>query len=459
MTKLSVIKTSLCRSATFLLCPIIPLLGFLYFFLTPATPTSAQQNTLTNSMQFAEYVNSLRDSAHSILSALDSTVGNNLFRSRQHLEILINQIEAVAMTTAAKTLSDLSAMERKFFINVRQQLNELSSQTQITMLDIEQLSANVSSGIRNLPFANTFPVVFRYDPLFVVDKGRANRNEIIISIHGAQLSAFEPSLTIENERCARIKKIDTSLSFSCNKDLFLASETIESYSGKLVVYQTRSFWDRLLSRDALEYFYDISIEVIPRILGKADIVVSYKTTNIKRSHRKEKFSYLNGHCHGSKHQLFAFNSRQSWKIDPNSIVAKCRSSSKSACNGLRNVQEKSFGYACRIQNRGKCGPLWKDARGSCYGTVEWDEVNENEEVQAKALKPIQLTWGKDISIDLPEKTHRVRLTIDRVDGTRSVLTESKPEDLWVRADFDIPDRLVVLRPKDVETVMRLGRGK
>ncbi len=459
MPTLSLGPASPPRPAKFLPSALMPVFGFLCFFLAHTTPAPAQQNTIPSSMLFAEYVNALRDTAHSILSALDSTVGNNLFRSRQHLELLLNQIEAIAKTTSAKTLSDLSTLERQFFINLKKQLDNLSSQRQITLLDIEQLAANVSSGVRNLPFANSFPIVFRYDPLFVVDKGRANRNDITITIRGAVLSALEPSLTIDNEKCTRIEKIDTSLSFSCNKDLFLANETIVSYSGKLLVYQSRSFWDRILFRDPLEYSYDISVEVVPRFLGKAKTTVTYATTWTDRQKREQDFHYLNGHCHGSKQQVFPFNARQGWKIDPTSIAAKCRSSSKSACNGLRNVQDKSFGYACRIQNRGKCGPLWRDARGSCGGTIKWDEVKENRELQNETLKEVQLNWGKDTSIDLPPNTNRVRITIDRVDGTRSVLTESNAEDLWVEAEIDNVGGLVVLRPKDVETVMRLGRTK
>ncbi len=446
------------RHAMFLFSAITAMFGFLCYAIALVTPVSAQNNSVPTSMLFAEYVNALRDSVHSILSAVDSTVGNNLFRSRQHLELLLNQIEAIAKTISAKTMSDLSVIERNFFTDLEKQLNKLNSQLHVTLLDIEQLSANVSSGIRNLPFASSFPIIFQYDPLFVVDMGPDNRDNVTISIRGALLSSFEPTLTIDNEKCERIEKIDTSLSFICNKELFLANDTIVSYSGKLLVYQSRSFWRRLLLRDPLEYSYDISVEVIPQLLGKAKTTVMYEIMSAERNERTEDFHYLNGHCHGSIEKLFPFNASQGWKIDPTSIVANCRSSRNSTCSGFRNVQDRSFGYACRIQNRGRCGPLWRDARGSCGGTIRWEEVKENRQLQAQKLDEIELSWGEDTSIELPENTQRVRITLDRVDGVRSVLTESQAEDLWVQVEIDKAGNLVVLRPRDVETVMRLDRG-
>lgn len=90
--------------------------------------------------------------------------------------------------------------------------------------------------------------------------------------------------------------------------------------------------------------------------------------------RTEGFRQRNGHCTEPTYPLFSFYASEGWTIDRTSVVVRCSNSSKSTCNGLRNVTERSFTISCTVANNGFCiPPIIRDGRGACWGEVEWTE--------------------------------------------------------------------------------------
>ena len=432
--------------------------AFLLFLSIPQICNS-QGNFLGTGVTVSVVVQDLQKSVESIIATLESSVGNTLFRSRQHMEIILDQVEAVSSGFTEKLFVELNNSEQEFFIDVQQQLEALKELEKITLQDVSKVSTNVSTGITNLPFAKKVPLVLDYSPLFVASGGEKNKEYIEINISGVLLASKEPFLIFNNSRCERSKKIDTSLAFLCNKNLFLAEETVETLIGRLHVYERVGFWGKILRLKSREYNYEIAINVIPLFLGKVTPSVTQNISNVNRHPRSKEFRFWNNHCAGSRVKLFEFNAAANRKIDPNSIeVEICRTSGSSRCNGLGSVSDRSFSYSCRIENRGICVRVLgeivaKDARGSCGGTATWEELEENDALMDTTLETIELEWGKDMEIKLPIEVTSVRIVIDKIDGTRRIATDNGLRDPWLDVDVDLENRFLIVKPKSLEAAM------
>ena len=400
-----------------------------------------------------------RDAVNDTINSLDIAVGNNLFRTRQELEILLGRIEAISRESTGVLFEELNKTERQIFSDLRRQTRELQDLERVTSNDLEALIASMSTTLASLPLASDMPKVFRFSPLFVSRGTLTQETSIQVSVAGALLSAEEPTLTIDGNPCAPTEVLDTSLKFLCDSDYFGNSDAIEVVTGDLSVYERTNFLDWLFFRDPDPNHYAISITVIPNLLGEIVPSVTIREVSIEKNNRLEDFSDNNGHCGGVRHKEFRFNAQEGWVVDRNSIEAQCKSSTKSSCNGLRSIHSKSFAYACKIENRGVCGPrvfgsrLWVDARGSCWGQVQWDEIKSRESLREEDLSPLSLSWGQDEHIDLPKGTRGVRLVLVKVNGDRAILTELEPEDPWVSVEIDTAQGFVVVRPKSLEMAM------
>ena len=430
------------------------LLIVLYFSFLAITPMHAQIEGFDGGMGVAAVVQSIRDSAQGIIAALEASVGNSLFRSRQHLELLVNQVEAVADGSIGKVFEELNRTEQQFFNDVKRQLDELAQLEEALAADVERVTTNLSNAVVNLPLARSYPLVFSYSPLYVSSGGTLNDDNVRVDISGVLLASHEPSLFIDNQRCTRSQRIDTTLTFLCNKNLFLANETVETLTGKLYVYERVGFLRRWFGFNPTEYDYDISITVVPNVLGRATPSVTAQSVDLERQPRSQSFRHKNAHCQGTSNLLFAFNAKADWKIDAASIGASCNSASKSSCNGIRNATERSFGYSCTVANNGSCGPLWKDGRGECAGKVDWEEVRVVEVLNDTTLDGVELSWGREVVISLPEGTVTVRIAVDKVDGTRRIVTRSEVHDPWFDVDVNLEDRHVIIRPARLQDAMR-----
>ena len=418
----------------------------------PPVPTSARQDPV-----LGDVIARLRDAVEDIIESLEDSADATMFRARQNLELVVNQVEMIAEDSLQTAFSELGAAERQFFNDLQRQIDELRDLGEATAVDAERISDSVAHSIRALPFASTHPVVLSYDPLFVASGGAENEDAVQVEISGTLLASHEPALVVGNTHCNRSEKIDSRLTFLCAKDLFLAEQTVEPLPGKLSVYEDVAWWR--FWTEPREHQYDISINVIPALLGRAELSVSTELQNVTGESRRQDFSRRNAFCSGVSRPTFQFNAREGWKIDPASIESSCDRSSLSTCQGVGGVTESSFSYSCTVQNRGSCGyafgaRIWRDARGSCWGWVSWREVREETVLAEETLDARDLRWGTDEIITLPEGTRAVRLAIEKVDGTRRVITDGESRDPWFDVDVDLQRGHVVIRPADLARAMR-----
>lgn len=404
-----------------------------------------------------DVIERMRTAIEDIIESLEDSADATMFRARQNLELLVSQVGMIAEDSLQTAFSGLGAAERQFFNDVQSQIDALRDLEEVTAADAQRISDNVAHSIRALPFARTHPVVLSYSPLFVASGGAENEDVVQIEIAGTLLASHEPTLVVANTLCGRSEKIDSRLVFLCPKDLFLAVETVEPLAGKLSVYEDVAWWR--VWAEPREHQYDISINVIPKVLGRVELSVTTQLQIPTGQPRSQSFSRRNAFCSGVSRPTFQFNAREGWKIDPASIESSCDRSSLSSCHGVGGVTESAFSYSCTVQNRGSCGyafgaRMWRDARGSCWGSVRWTEVREETVLAEEALDARDLHWGTDEIITLPEGTRAVRMAVDKADGTRRVITDSESRDPWFDVVVDLQRGHVIIRPANLERAMR-----
>ena len=415
----------------------------------------AQQEVLLISGSVTQIVENLKNTIHGTISALDTSYSNSAFRTRQHLQILLNQLETVAENVSASTFSDLSSVEQEFFTDLTVQVDSLRTLEKITLNDAEMITRSMSSAIRNLPFSDNVPIVFHYEPLYIVNRNEDSQSEISVTVTGALLSSGEPSLTLDGTKCRRDGKIHTALTFICVSKPLAIGDSIENLKGRLELYEEKSIWDHILFRDHEKYSYDIFVSVLPRRLGTVTTRITYEMTTLKKKMRTQKFSDWNNHCAGARHKLFEFNVMSGWTIDVDSInVIRCSGGKKSRCNGLRHISENAFAYSCHLENNGIC--IWpaKDARGHCGGKVVWYEVASDIIRKRDLLPEVEIYWGEDALIPLREGTKSVEMSLVKADGERRIFTKSDGSDSWVDVAIELVNGRAIISPKELDVAMK-----
>ncbi len=416
-------------------------------------PLKASQTDAFTGLTVLEVVTTLRDSVQGVIASLDSLTGNALFQSRQHLELLLTQLEVVTDGVLDTTFDSLDRAERQFFVDVNNQITALKELERVTAEDVNRVTTNISNGFTNLPFAKSFPLIFDYDPVYTLNGGDANSDTINVSFKGVLLGSGEPSLTFGDTHCSLSTKIDTKLTFTCNRNLFLAYDTIKSTTGKLHVFQRQGFLARLFGGQGKKFEYNLSINVVPELAGIVKTTVWQETPTLQSQQRNSPFDHRNAHCQGAHTKVFQFNATNGWQIVPSSVSASCNHSSESSCNGTVNITSFSFGYSCTIANNGTCGPFWRDGRGSCRGNVSWREVRSNTQINSQELDIRELFWGKDIQISLPQNTVNVSISVAKTDGSRRIFTANDISDPWFNVEVNLQDGYITLRPASLDQAL------
>ena len=410
----------------------------------------------------SEFVENTRRIVQDLMVSLEEEPGglfdSSVLQSRQRLALLADQVETVARRWKDETYGDLDDAEYEFLrvLGVKlDELSKLSESSPVTPDVVDGALADVSKAVDDLSAVRAYPIVLDYTPLFVLADGGGIDDAVHVKVAGSSLTSGDPYLTIGNDGNNRCESLDRSspaaddvLTFQCGGNLFPAGDAKGFQTGTLRVYREPD----LLGSEPVEYSYSISIKVVPNVMGWATLSVA-KQQQTERQFKSQGFSDRNAHCAGSYERSFQFNASDGWEIDMSSIDTTCIDvSSRSSCNGLRNITGHSFYYSCTIANAGTCGPFWRDGRGSCRGVVNWEEVRDvdqpDEELEA------ELRWDGEERIELPEGTRSVQGAIDGIDGIRRTFTDTGVSDSWFNVDVNLADRYVVIRPADLDAAMQ-----
>ena len=406
-------------------------------------------------------VNELKHAANDVTNSMDISFGNNLFRARQHLELLLGRLEAISTEVPDLLFSELEDAERRVFYDVQELLDGVAALERVTAEDVNTLVNGVSSSLANLPFYGGMPLVLESSPLYVHTGGSFPEEGIEFHVQGVLLAGGEPALTIDGGDCRRTGSLETSLRFRCPRELFGTVEELGSAVGKLSVFGRRSLWERVTLVRAPRYEYEMSLTIVPSLLGQAIPYVDQRVERMYGTERSQSFSHRNSHCSGVRHPEFAFNAQEEAVIDASSIALECKKSEKSTCQGVRNIQPKSFAVACTVENRGSCAPdlpivgrAFVDARGSCWGVVTWREFERREQVEEQVRLPaLDVHWGRQERLELPEGTESVTIVVEQINGERVILTEGRSREAWVDLEVGVGRRQAVLRPRRLSAAM------
>ena len=168
-----------------------------------SVPGRNQEPSAATGVAVQQVVQEIADALNDLVHSLDVAVGNNLFRTRQHLELLIGRIKATSLSTIGLTFDELSEAERSFFDEIQTQVRTLQDLERATISDVQRVTTSLSSAVANLPFAGNLPLVFGSSPLYVPAAELESRKAIAASITGALLAAEDPDMRIDGVPCER----------------------------------------------------------------------------------------------------------------------------------------------------------------------------------------------------------------------------------------------------------------
>lgn len=425
--------------------------GLVATMLLTACGTPSPQEASLSGLTVSHAVREIRDAVNDSIGSIDEAFGNNLFRARQHLELLLGRLDAIIGESTNHLFTELNETERQVFADAQRLVEDLEDLERVTANDVEEVVDRLSSSLAGLPFVEGLPLVFEARPLYVAAEPSSAVPSVQVTVEGVSLASGAPTLTVDGETCERNNLLATTLGFSCSGSHFLFDGESRAVVARLSVFKRRSFWDRVIFRQAERFEYEIPVTVIPESIGRVSVHVEASAPPIAEP-RTQPFERKNPHCAGVSRPLIEFNAQEGWTIDQASIEVTCRSSVKSTCEGLSNVQSRSFGYRCVVENNGTCVWPFKDGRGNCWGSARWSEFKESPSESVK-LPEFQLFWGRDKRIELPEDTKGVTIAVEKFNGEHVILTERETQDPWVTLEVPPGFREAILRPEPVTRAM------
>lgn len=421
------------------------------------TPSASAQitavGTIAGGASVSGVIDGMRKAATDVIKAADDSVSVNAFRVRQQMEILLGQLDLLSTGVIDKTFAELNATERKTFADLNASLARLADLERVTADDAAELTREASVAIGNLPFAKETPRVTGFTPAYV----RSGAGSTVrVAATGFLLGNGTPTFEVARRACKLLTKTETRVEFGCPATLFRATNEVAPVTGELTVYEKPTWWQQLKSwfqASPLPRRYTLSVFAVPPRMGTYSVSAIASDSVVETKQRSQDFSHANDHCEGNRDIQFPFNVTPNWEIVTASISPNCTSSSKSRCQGLRDVSDKSFGYMVSVRNSGTCGPAWKDGRGSVRGTVSWTETRSMPTDQTVELPDGELSWGRATRIALPANTKAAVLTINQIDGTKSVVTNTSGDLPWARVQLDLPTRSLIITPRTLDAAL------
>ncbi|MBB4859455.1 hypothetical protein HNO88_002784 [Novosphingobium chloroacetimidivorans] len=419
-----------------------------------ASSPAIAQNPLTSigsGMAVSSVISSFRDAVSSLIDNTDDAVSANTFRTRQHLQILLGQVNAMAQGTLDKTFSQLTAAEQQVFKDVGNQIYQLQSLEKVTAQDVRKTTYAVSSSLDKLPFVKGTPMVMEYAPVYVISKTNADKGAVAITIQGSSLGTGEAQYTVAGKPCQKTTQITTSITFNCPASLFTATSEVTPIVGELTVPRTLTWWETIkgwFGNVAAPTKYTLAVNVIPTRLGEYTVKAVVSTQVVSTQDRAQEFKDGNGHCKGDRTKLFEFNSTgPEWNIYSNSVRAVCDSSKSSRCLGIQNLTSQSFGYMSKIANHGSCGPFYKDARGTVWGTAYWTEYKTTDGTAQQDAASGELNWAKSVMVKLPDNVKSVSISVKQIDGAEPIVIDGDSTSPWFSTEFQKDTKLLIIKPK------------
>lgn len=423
---------------------------------------NAQIGAIVTGATIGSLVDQLEGSVKNTINRVSGAVDANTFRIRQHGEILLSQLDAIASNQRDKTFAQLNATEQKAFVDIKASIDQLAHLQKATATDVQQATNRVGTAMANLPLGKSTPRVTDYGPVYVVSTTDVTGAMVqVVTVAGMVLGEGTPKLRIKGVDCSLLSKTEISLRFSCPSKTWTAPSGVGSADGDLEVYQKAGFFKSLFGGKPEVRPYKLSIFVVPPELGKYNLAVTRKVTTQRTQARSQDYRSENGHCDGDRDVLFPFNVTPGWAIDPASIQEGCNSSERSSCQGKRDLSATSFAISTVVRNSGDCGPkvfghhTWVDAKGNVRGTVTWTETIPVDAIVTEPAGQGSLEWGKAVQLPLPSGVQAISLTIEQLDKKRVIVVGNDMAQRWYTVQSDPVNNYVLVSPRSLDDAMGL----
>ncbi|MCV9388076.1 hypothetical protein [Reichenbachiella ulvae] len=395
-------------------------------------------------------VDNFADRIDDIIANLDNVITKQSFDIRSHLQLVLQQADYIVGKNIDKTFEKLTKEQQDLLTDINNTISQVEQTGQILIQDVDQILNKGVALIGTLPGSKKAPVLTGLSPTYY---GNSENQDVSVRIDGAWLAHKEPYILIDGEEYKPTTKIDSRLEFLLPLDLYNDSTRINLKTAELIVFKKRLFGSK-------EQKYTLGFYLVPEMMGTFKLLIKTNEVDSLYNYRAEKFGHRNRHCQNSRGKTWVFNSAgPKWKIDVNSVeLSGVHVSRNSTRPNIENKTANGFRVSGEVRNYGSCRRIlgeyvYRDARGSVNGTVEWKEFRTIDTLsELNEIASGTLYWNTEYGIDLGPNLNSFRLEILQLNGETKIIDENEVEK-WFTVKFNRTTNFLQIEPNSLSTAL------
>ena len=410
-------------------------------------------------------VERLRSSAQAVIQQLDQTASINSFQIRQHLLVLISELEHSALTVETKTFKDLDKQQQELFKNIENAISEAQRAATASIDQAGLIAKNLESTVARLPLTDKSPRVLKIRPDHLLSPSGADSVRIVVE---GNLLAYGPAtLQMGGDKCNLASQTDTALAFMCPASTFKTSDTFKNVGGSLVVADYKEFWMKVRqvfrSYEPVKNYRSLVVAVPPK-LGIYTLEVGYQVQSPLSKPASAPFESGNPHCTGeqSHSRNFSAQNGPGFTIVPGSVTFQENSGNQQrSMAGPLDFTPSGFRMQSTLRNGGICCPYIPltsthacfDARAWMGGTVSWLESTTVTTQKVENGQTGDVVWGSDIGLTLPDQLSYFKLTVSQIDGSKPLVIQRDDSQRWFKVERN--EKILKISPRQLEQALKL----
>jgi len=403
----------------------------------------SQGSVITAGEVVNDVVNNLKTQVEDLTFSFEGIVTRQSFDMRQHLLVVSNNLDYILEKNLNKTFDELTIKQQLMLTDIEVLITDLKQPINQTINKLELLTDKANSFAASLPFGKKATLLSNVSPNYIL---QSNRENVKLIVKGSWLATGKPYIKLKNKKLFPATEIDSKLEFIIPK-LDIDTTKVELKTFSLIVYQKR-----LLGKKKLDY--KIGVTTVPNFMANYELeITTYRNDTIRSTYSREK-EHRNDHCQGARDVILTVTASTGYKIDKNSIKHSGDVRKNCTYNGLRSVTEAGYQVTAIVRNSGNCKEVLGevvsyDARGKAIIKTSYTEYKVVENINDKK---VQMTgsgfWGQDFIFTLPENTKSFVLTVNKINGEKIIVTDSK-NDKWLKIKNDRINKRIIISPEKV----------
>lgn len=435
-------------------------------------------------------ISDIRNKINDIIKSASTDASKNSFEIFSYAQILLSQLDALANSVDSKgtklvdrIMSDLDKKERQAVSDFQQSVNTLSEQRDLTARQVKDALNSTSIALSVLPGSKDYPRINSVTPYYLARSILENSSDprIPLSFDGLFLDqGGKPSLQIRESDCKLLSESSQRLLFSCPKEIFQSDSSLQSVdyiSGRLLVDQKLTLFDRLLNRRAKSRNYAVGLAVLPATLGLVSLSslneavarTIPESTTVQAVARRRSFFDRNNYCADARTGTWTVlksdsspNTRIDTSVAPAVVVY---GADRGHSYNLQQHTDSNIVIGYSLDNRrsqsekfGCASGAFNDRRARLGVHVDYREnISTTTPSRSEVVKPREvvdvvtsapLSWGNDMLITLPSNSLSFTLSVRLFDGRSIVITPDSlsRRDKFFDVAYDNIAKTVIVRP-------------